>query len=228
MKSRSIPLPPCTYAQPACAWHAACSFMHVHGAAAPRVDTHTAVQIQLCCTPSSWRRREALLFSWACPSQLVNVLELISKGAESPPLQLEFATSTGPLGPDPPKLQIGECANRFAKPDLLQTDPVVEGANKPRGRPLLDTPYDRSGQCSTQQLRGAPWQAHTILGLHTNPPYKRNTALSELARAMHDGKSIHEIHVKFRNSENTCKFKNLKSCLKISYNDENPYQQLHA
>ena len=61
----------------------------------------------------------------------------------------------------------------------------------------------------------------------TNPPYKRNTALSELARAMHDGKSIHEIHVKFRNSENTYDLFLVKN-LKISYNDENLYQQPHV
>ena len=70
-------------------------------------------------------------------------------------------------------------------------------------------PTLRPGECSTD-LRGARWQTQAILGLHTNPPYKRNTALSELARAMHDGKLIHEIDVKFRNSENTCKIKNLK------------------
>ena len=69
----------------------------MHGAAAPRADTHTAVQIQLYCTPSSWRRREALLFSCACPSQLVNVSELIPKGAEPCLEQLEFALSTGHL-----------------------------------------------------------------------------------------------------------------------------------
>jgi hypothetical protein len=62
------------------------------------------------------------------------------------------------------------------------------------------------------------------MGLHTNPPYKRNLVLSELARAMHDGESIHDIHVKFRNSENAYKLKNLK----ISYNDENLYQQPHV
>ena len=79
----------------------------------------------------------------------------------------------------------------------------------------------RPDECSTE-ARGARWQTQAILGLHTNPPYKRNTALSSLARAMHDGKLIHEIHVKFRNSENTCEFKTLKK-LKLSYNDENLY-----
>ena len=64
-------------------------------------------------------------------------------------------------------------------------------------------------ECSTEP-RGARWQTQAILGLHTNPLYKRDTALSKLARAMHDGKSIHEIHLKFRNSEKPFKFKNLK------------------
>jgi hypothetical protein len=67
----------------------------------------------------------------------------------------------------------------------------------------------RPGQCSSHP-RGAPWQTQAILGLHTDPPYKRNLSLSELARAMHEGKSIHEIHVKIQISENTCKFKNLE------------------
>jgi hypothetical protein len=53
----------------------------------------------------------------------------------------------------------------------------------------------RLGHCFTYP-RGAPWQTHAILALHTNPPYKRSTALSELNRAMQYKNSIHDMHVK--------------------------------
>jgi hypothetical protein len=64
----------------------------------------------------------------------------------------------------------------------------------------------------------------SILGLHTNRAYKLNLVLSELTRAMHDRKLIHDMHDKFRNFKNACRFEKIVN-LKISYNDENLFEQ---
>ena len=113
--------------------------------------------------------------------------ELISKGAEPCLEQPEFALSTDPLRPDPPKQRMVQIRTRSAKPNLLlRTDRSMVQMNR------------------VDVLR-------SILDLHTNTPYKRNLALSELARAMHHRKSIHSIHVRFRNSENACELTNLKN-----------------
>ena len=95
---------------------------------------------------------------------VVHVLELIPKGAESPPRQLQFVTSTGPLGPDPPKLQMGQCANRSAKPDLLQTD---------RSRVRIDRVdvlyYTHLTSKTVLYLAARGTMANTR---HSKPPYK--------------------------------------------------------
>ena len=125
-----------------------------------------------------------------------NVLEPIPKGAESPPRQLQFATSTG-LGQDPPKLQMGKCANRSAKLDLLQTDQSRVQVSRVdvlyythfTSNIVLYSPA-RNTVASTRHF-GPPYQ----------PPYKfyiQTWYGSELARSRDALHYIHDVHAKFR------------------------------
>ena len=98
LASGSIRLPPCTHAQPACAWHAPCSFMHAWCRGATRGYEYSCI-IQRYRTLSSWRRRGLLCYCAQCPSVVDKVLQLFQKEAEAHLKQLEFALSTGHLVP---------------------------------------------------------------------------------------------------------------------------------
>ena len=113
-RSGSIRLPPCTHAQPACAWHAAAASC-MHGGAAPRAELYRTLS-------SCKRPREAPLCVCACPSRGRTIRDSIPKGSAPCFEQLECALLTGHLAPDPPKQQMIQIHTRSAKPDLVLDD----------------------------------------------------------------------------------------------------------
>ena len=79
------------------------------GAAAPRADTNTAVYHEIQLYRTRVHRAdvcEAPYCVFGCPSRLVYVLQIPKKRAEAHLKQLEFALSTGHLGPKLPKQQL--------------------------------------------------------------------------------------------------------------------------
>ena len=70
---------------------------------------------------------EAPYCVFGCPSRLVYFLQIPKKRAEAQLKQLEFALSTGHLGPKLPKWQLILVPPEAAKPDLALDDrPMVQ------------------------------------------------------------------------------------------------------
>ena len=101
----------------------ACMVMHAWYSS---TDIHTEIQLY---RPRVHRADvcEALYCVFGCPSRVVYFLQIPKKRAEAQLKQLEFALSTGHLGPKLPKWQLIPVSPEAAKPDLVLDDrPMVQ------------------------------------------------------------------------------------------------------